>query len=90
MRKERDSNPRSGGAEVDMTSDGEIVLEGSLVSCLILLSQASFRARRSPFLSGWKLAGRACLPGYTELGSLLHANLSIGKTSLIQIKGLLI
>nr|GMC60323.1 uncharacterized protein LOC109150426 [Ipomoea batatas] len=39
-------------------------------------------------LEGWKLAGRACLPGYTELGSLLHANLSIGKASLIQIKGL--
>nr|GMC63092.1 uncharacterized protein LOC109150044 [Ipomoea batatas] len=39
-------------------------------------------------LEGWKLAGRDCLPGYTELGSLLHANLSIGKASLIQIKGL--
>ncbi|KAI3664496.1 hypothetical protein L1987_89743 [Smallanthus sonchifolius] len=34
--------------------------------------------------------GAACLTGYTELGSLSHANLSIGKASLIQFKGLII
>ena len=28
--------------------------------------------------------GRACLTGYTELGSLSHATISIGKASLIQ------
>jgi len=55
---------------------------GLLPSLPVYITHAVIIKHSDQDLLEWvEAGGRACLTGYTELGSLSHANISIGKPS---------